>query len=81
MIGNNRKVNTLKWFRYPGDKEAIGNKATILANAYHLSIFSMLSNSVKLYSGVSVTIVSHPIFSHENMIPIPVAMIPQYNFG
>ena len=32
----------------------------------------MLSNSVKLYSGVSVTIVNHPIFSHENIMPMPV---------
>lgn len=79
MIGGNKKVNILKWLKYPGDNDAIGNSATILAKAYHLSILSILSNSVKSYSGVSVTIVSHPMFSHENMNPIPTAMIPQYN--
>ena len=51
----------------------------MLANAYHFNIFSMLSRSVKRNEGVSVTMVSQPMFSHMNISPMLAAIIPQYS--
>jgi len=76
-MGGSKKVNILKWLKYPGDNDMIGKRHTMLANEYHLSIFSILRRSVNLYVGVSVTIISHPIFSHDITAPMANAIIPQ----
>ena len=77
IMGGNKKKRSLKWLKYPGNNDAIGNNDTALAKAYHFNILSMLNKEVKRYSGVSVTIMSQPMFSHTKNSPILAAIIPQ----
>ena len=80
IMGGNKKKRSLKWLKYPGNNDAIGNNDTALAKAYHFNILSMLNKEVKRYSGVSVTITNNSIFSQMKNSPMHAAMIPQYNF-
>lgn len=79
-IGSSIKDRTLNADRYPGLREATGNRHTILAGMYHFSIFSIFRRSEKRYAGVSDTIVSQPAFSQRKTRPIQNDMAPQYRF-